>query len=41
MGNLGAVQIGMQAAVKPGLTMGDYQESRIRHFHHLLERWLG
>lgn len=39
-GNLEAVQRGMKAAPQPGLYVGDYQESRIRHFHGLLDEWL-
>jgi nitrite reductase/ring-hydroxylating ferredoxin subunit len=38
--NLPYIQEGLHAARKPGITLADYQESRIRHFHHLLEGWL-
>lgn len=38
--NMGAIQRGMKAAAKKGLTLSDYQESRIRHFHQLLDQWL-
>lgn len=40
MTNLGPVQRGLRATVKPGVTLGNYQESRIRHFHHTLEAYL-
>jgi phenylpropionate dioxygenase-like ring-hydroxylating dioxygenase large terminal subunit len=38
--NLQWVQRGMKASGEQGLMMGDYQESRIRHFHALLEAWM-
>ena len=38
--NLPKVQRGLRAAQKLGLTLGNYQEAKIRHFHALLERWL-
>ena len=38
--NLRAVQRGMRITGRTGLVLGDYQESRIRHFHQLLERWV-
>jgi phenylpropionate dioxygenase-like ring-hydroxylating dioxygenase large terminal subunit len=38
--NLGRIQRGLKAAKKPGITLGSYQESRIRHFHQTLDRWL-
>lgn len=38
--NLEAVQKGLRTMRKRGLTFGVYQESKIRHFHHLLDRWL-
>ena len=28
-------------AKKPGVTLAIYQETKIRHFHTLLEEWLG
>jgi hypothetical protein len=34
------VQRGLRATQKPGLTLSNYQEAKIRHFHALLERWL-
>jgi hypothetical protein len=38
--NLKALQRGLRATVKPGASFSEYQESRIRHFHRLLDRWL-
>jgi phenylpropionate dioxygenase-like ring-hydroxylating dioxygenase large terminal subunit len=38
--NLEAVQKGLRTTQKPGVSFGVYQESKIRHFHHLLDRWL-
>jgi phenylpropionate dioxygenase-like ring-hydroxylating dioxygenase large terminal subunit len=38
--NLGRIQRGLKATRKPGVTLGSYQESRIRHFHQTLDRWL-
>jgi phenylpropionate dioxygenase-like ring-hydroxylating dioxygenase large terminal subunit len=38
--NLEAVQKGLLTARKPGLSMAVYQESKIRHFHHLLGEWV-
>ena len=38
--NLPRVQRGLHAAVKPGVTLGGYQESRIRHYHEELTRWM-
>jgi phenylpropionate dioxygenase-like ring-hydroxylating dioxygenase large terminal subunit len=38
--NLEAVQKGMRAMDKPGLSFSVYQESKIRHFHDLYDRWL-
>jgi nitrite reductase/ring-hydroxylating ferredoxin subunit len=40
MANLEPVQRGLRASVKPGVTLGNYQESRIRHFHQTLEQYL-
>jgi hypothetical protein len=34
------VQKGLRTTRKPGVSFGVYQESKIRHFHHLLDRWL-
>jgi phenylpropionate dioxygenase-like ring-hydroxylating dioxygenase large terminal subunit len=38
--NLPYIQEGLHTTRKPGITLANYQESRIRHFHHLLEKWL-
>ncbi len=38
--NLEAVQKGLRTIRKRGVSFGVYQESKIRHFHHLLEEWL-
>jgi nitrite reductase/ring-hydroxylating ferredoxin subunit len=40
MVNLGPVQRGLHASVKPGVTLGRYQESRIRHYHRTLQSYL-
>ncbi len=41
--NLDKVQKGMHTLrkTKPGLTMGVYQHSQVRHFHNIYERYLG
>ncbi len=36
--NLPKVQIGLRAAAHTHVTLGNYQETKIRHFHALLER---
>ncbi len=38
--NIEQVQRGLRATRKPGVTLGVYQESKVRHFHHLLDQWL-
>ncbi len=38
--NLPKVQRGLKAMQKPGVTLANYQESKIRHFHTLLEKWI-
>lgn len=38
--NLPKVQAGLNTMQKPGVTFALYQETKIRHFHHLLEQWL-
>jgi phenylpropionate dioxygenase-like ring-hydroxylating dioxygenase large terminal subunit len=40
MGNLSWVQKGIRAARKPGVTLGNYQEIRIRQMHATLDRYL-
>jgi len=39
MGNLHRIQKGLKTA-KEGVTLGDYQEIRIRHFHQTLDKYL-
>lgn len=38
--NLPKVQRGLRATQKPGVTLANYQEAKIRHFHALLEKWI-
>jgi len=38
--NLEAVQKRLRTTRKSVVTFAVYQESKIRHFHHLLDRWL-
>ena len=38
--NLPKVQRGLKATQKPGVTLANYQEAKIRHFHTLLEKWI-
>jgi phenylpropionate dioxygenase-like ring-hydroxylating dioxygenase large terminal subunit len=40
MGNLSRVQRGLRASRKQGVTFSAYQESRIRHFAQILDRYL-
>ena len=40
MSNLPFVQQGLKAMHKPGVTLGNYQESRIRHFHQTLDQYI-
>jgi phenylpropionate dioxygenase-like ring-hydroxylating dioxygenase large terminal subunit len=40
MGNMPNVQRGLRALRKPGITLANYQESRIRHLHQTLDRYL-
>jgi hypothetical protein len=39
--NMAAVQEGLNATFKPGVTLAHYQENRIRHFHRTLDTYLG
>ncbi len=39
--NLGQVQKGLRAAAHEEVTYGLYQETKIRHFHSLLDQWIG
>jgi len=38
--NLPKVQLGLKAPAKKTVTLANYQETKIRHFHHTLSRWL-
>jgi phenylpropionate dioxygenase-like ring-hydroxylating dioxygenase large terminal subunit len=40
MANIPHVQRGLRALQRPGVTLSRYQETKLRHFHALLERWL-
>jgi hypothetical protein len=39
--NLPRVQRGLHASVRPNATLARYQETKLRHFHGLLERYIG
>jgi phenylpropionate dioxygenase-like ring-hydroxylating dioxygenase large terminal subunit len=39
--NMPKVQRGLKTMIKPGLTLSNYQETKIRHMHTRLEAWLG
>jgi phenylpropionate dioxygenase-like ring-hydroxylating dioxygenase large terminal subunit len=38
--NLARVQKGLRATPRKGVTLGEYQEARIRHFHQTIDRYL-
>ncbi len=38
--NLKRIQKGLRASKKPGVTLAEYQESRIRHFHETLDTYM-
>jgi hypothetical protein len=38
--NVPQVQLGLEAMIKPGVTFADYQETKPRHFHALLDEWI-
>ena len=38
--NLLRVQKGLRATARNGVTLGEYQEARIRHFHQNIDRYL-
>jgi phenylpropionate dioxygenase-like ring-hydroxylating dioxygenase large terminal subunit len=38
--NLGRVQAGLESAAHDVVTLARYQETKIRHFHALLDRWI-
>jgi hypothetical protein len=39
--NMANVQLGLEASFKPGITLANYQESKVRWLHHLLGEWVG
>lgn len=39
--NMCNVQRGLEATFKPGITLANYQESKVRWLHHLLTEWVG
>jgi phenylpropionate dioxygenase-like ring-hydroxylating dioxygenase large terminal subunit len=39
--NLPKVQIGLAGGAIDSVTFANYQETKLRHFHHLLEQWVG
>jgi hypothetical protein len=41
MNNLGAMTKGLKASKKGTVTLASYQESRIRHHHETLDKYLG
>ena len=38
--NMPKVQLGLEATYKPGVTLGNYQESKVRWLHHKLTEWV-
>ena len=38
--NLAKVQVGLEASAADHVPLGSYQESKIRHFHRMLDQWL-
>ena len=38
--NMGKVQLGLETTAKPGVTLGNYQESKIRWLHQKLSNWV-
>jgi phenylpropionate dioxygenase-like ring-hydroxylating dioxygenase large terminal subunit len=38
--NLPKVQLGLKATAKKTVTLANYQETKLRHFHHLLDQWI-
>ena len=39
--NMAKVQLGLETTFKPGITLANYQESKVRWLHHLLGQWVG
>ena len=38
--NMGNIQLGLETTFKPGITLGNYQESKVRWLHQLLGDWV-
>jgi hypothetical protein len=38
--NMAKVQLGLETTFKPGITLGNYQESKVRWLHQLLGEWV-
>jgi len=38
--NMSKVQLGLETSFKPGITLGNYQESKIRWLHQMLTTWV-
>ena len=38
--NLPEVQLGLEAMTRPGVMFADYQETKPRHFHAILDEWI-
>ena len=38
--NLILQQEGLEASIKPGLTLGNYQEIRVRHFERAVDKYV-
>lgn len=38
--NLPKVQLGLKTTAKKTVTLANYQETKLRHFHHLLDQWI-
>jgi Ring hydroxylating alpha subunit (catalytic domain) len=38
--NMPNVQLGLEATQKPGVTLGNYQESKVRWLHQKLDEWV-
>ncbi len=38
--NMPKVQMGLESTYKPGITLGNYQESKVRWLHHKLGEWV-
>jgi hypothetical protein len=38
--NMGNIQLGLETTFKPGITLGNYQESKVRWLHQLLGEWV-